>query len=103
MTSSQLPVPHLLDLNASNVVMEWQKFRQRWQNYKLATQILSKSNKVWVTNFPKITGEDAVGVYNTFTWNDAGDEEKIDKAVQKFEAYCQPRKNIPYERYVFFS
>ena len=48
-------------------------------------------------------GEEAVDVYNTFNWANEGDNLKIDRVLQKFDAFCNPRKNTIYERYVFFS
>ena len=41
-------------------------------------------------------------MFSTFTdWADEGDEAKIEPVLAKFAAYCQPRKNIPFERYRF--
>ena len=48
-------------------------------------------------------GEEAVDVYNTLTWDEEGDELKIEKVLEKFESFCNPRKYTIYERYVFFS
>ena len=33
--------------------------------------------------------------------NYAGDEQKVNKILQKFENYCKPRKNITWEQHVF--
>ena len=41
-------------------------------------------------------------VYDTFTFTDAK-ADKIEPLVAKFEAYCSPKKNVTYERYLFFS
>ena len=46
-------------------------------------------------------GEEAREVFATFTWEADGDESKIERVLSKLEQYCQPRKNIPYERYRF--
>ena len=47
-------------------------------------------------------GEEAREVFSTFTgWTEAGDESKIGPVLSKFEEYCQPRKNVPFERYRF--
>ena len=42
-----------------------------------------------------------VYVYNTFTWDNVGDEMKVKPIMAKFEAYCNPRKNVTWERHVF--
>ena len=44
---------------------------------------------------------DALEVYNMFSWEDAGDKSKVVKILEKFEAYCVPRRNIMWERHVF--
>ena len=46
-------------------------------------------------------GEEARKVFATFTWESDGDEKKIATVLDKFSAYCQPRRNIPFERYRF--
>jgi hypothetical protein len=48
-----------------------------------------------------VIGENALEVYNTFAWDDEGDAMKVDKIMEKFAAYCTPRKNITYERHIF--
>ena len=46
--------------------------------------------------------EEAREIFSTFTdWSEEGDESKTAPVLAKFEAYCQPRKNVPFERYRF--
>ena len=40
-------------------------------------------------------------MFATFAWDSEEDASKIDKVLAKFEEYCQPRRNIPFERYLF--
>ena len=48
---------------------------------------------------------DAVGIFNTFKWNEdgdtAGDDKKVDKILGKYEKYCSPQCNVAYERRQF--
>jgi len=37
----------------------------------------------------------------TFTWDAAGDQTKTEPVLTKFQQCCQPRRNIPFERYKF--
>lgn len=47
-------------------------------------------------------GEDAREVCSTFTaWAEEGDDQKIAPVLKKLGEYCEPRKNIPFERYRF--
>ena len=40
-------------------------------------------------------------IYNTFTWATDGNNMKLDKIMEKFKVYCNPRKNLTYERHIF--
>ena len=48
-------------------------------------------------------GDEALDVYNAFTWDSEEDKVKMDKVLEKFEHFCEPQKNTIYERYLFFS
>ena len=49
-----------------------------------------------------VVGEEAREVFTTFTdWAEEGDDEKIAPVLEKFAAYCEPRKSVPFERYRF--
>ena len=80
---------------------KWKKFRLAWNNYALATELNKKSEPVQVTTLLTVIGEEARDVYSTFDWPDEESKSKIDTVLQKFADYCQPRKNIPFERYRF--
>ena len=63
-----------------------------------ATSVPKKKQAAILLN---ITGEEAIEVFNTFTF--ANDEEKDDPEIilAKFQNYCEPKKNIKYERHMF--
>ena len=44
----------------------------------------------------------AIEVLNTFQFPE-GDEKKLDKVLEQFERYCNPRKNVVFERYQFWQ
>ena len=48
-----------------------------------------------------MAGQDALEVFNTFTWDSNGDDKKLEKVIEKFETYCMPRKNVTWERHIF--
>ena len=48
-----------------------------------------------------VAGPKVLKVYNGFTWDSEGDEHKISKILEKFEAYCKPCKNVPWEQHIF--
>ena len=98
-----LPPPQSLELNSGNISTNWKKFKQRYLNYEIATGINEKNNATRVAAFLIVVGNEALDVYDTLIWDNEGDDKKIDKVLEKFEEYCEPKKNVSYERYVFFS
>ena len=88
-------------MHDGNVAEKWKKFRLAWGNYALATELNKKSEPVQVATLLTVIGEDARDVYSTFDWPDEESKSKIGPVLQKFADYCQPRKNIPFERYRF--
>ena len=77
-------------------------FRLARDNYSLATELNKKHQKVQVTTFLTIIEEEPRDVYSTFTDSESEEsKQKITSVLEKFAAYCQPRKNIPLQRYRF--
>lgn len=93
------PKPLSLDGNVSENFRRW---RQRYNIYMEATEKSSKSKAQRACILLHLMGEDAIEIFNTF---DLTDEERTDpdKILGKFKEYCDPRKNVVYERYIFFS
>ena len=42
-------------------------------------------------------------VFATFVWNPATNAEEIQPVLDQFEAYCRPRRDVPFERYKFYK
>ena len=97
----KLTPPDPLDLHSSNVSDAWRKWRQRFELFSLASSLSSKGEGIQVATLLYVVGPDALEVYNTFSLEDADDKSKVAKILEKFEAYCVPRKNITWERHVF--
>ena len=97
-----LPPPAPLEIHDQNAAEKWKKFSLAWNSYSLATELNKKSQAVQVATLLTVIGEEARDVYSTFTdWAEEGDQDKISPVLQKFATYCQPRKNVPFERYRF--
>ena len=97
-----LPPPAPLAIHDQNAAEKWKKFRLAWTSYALAAELGKKSEAVQVATLLTVIGEEARDVYSTFTdWADEADATKIAPVLQKFAEYCQPRKNVPFERYRF--
>lgn len=99
---AQLPCPRPLNINDTGKAAEnWKIFAHAWKNYRLALELDKKDESVQVATLLTVIGEDAREVYGTFSWDTAGDDTKHTKVLEKFSEYCEPRKNVPYERYKF--
>ena len=77
---------------AGNVAENWRKWKQRFELYLTASGIGEKDDKIKSATLLHVAGEEALEIYNTFTWNEEGDDKKVAAVMAKFEAYCNPRK-----------
>ena len=68
--------------------------------FSLASGLSEKSEAVRSATLLHVAGPKALEVYNAFTWENEGDDKKVNKILEKFQTYCKPRKNITWERYV---
>ena len=99
---SVLPPASTLDIHDTQAAEKWRRFKRAWNNYSLATGLSEKDEPVQVATLLTVIGEEAREVFATFSdWEHAGDDTKIQPVLDKFEQYCQPRKNVPFERYRF--
>ena len=48
-----------------------------------------------------VIGEDATKAFDALEWGEAEDETNIEHVLAKFDAYCEPRTQVIYERYRF--
>ena len=107
----RLEAPEPLNLvgNLSDNFIRW---RQKFEIYQVASGLDTKSRKVQSMTLLHIIGSEAVEIYNTFEFR--ADEctqhckirenfHTVDCLLQKFEKYCNPRKNVTIERHVFFN
>ena len=68
----------------------------------MATELDKKPEAVRVATLLTVIGEEARDVFSTFTdWAEEGDVTRIEPVLMKFQQYCQPCKNVPFERYRF--
>ena len=94
----RLNPPEPLNLDRTNLADSW---RQRFELFSLATELTSKDAKIQSATLLHVIGPAALEVYNTFTWENEEDKQKVDKSLAKFAVYCIPRTNVMWERHVF--
>lgn len=99
--ATTVPVPSELNIRDGNVAENWKKFQTSWTFYEIATGYDKKNEKVRVAALLSVIGHEAVEVYQTFEWESAGDQFKIDHVLDNFTQYCIPRSNVLFETYRF--
>ena len=102
MTSAVIPVPKPLNISDGNRSLSWELFKQTWTNYELATGLRTVSEEQRLATLLSVIGTEALIVYNAFTWS-TEETQTVEIVLVKFEAYCKPKRNIAYERYLFMS
>ncbi|XP_055906014.1 uncharacterized protein LOC129941414 [Eupeodes corollae] len=95
----QKPGPLLLD---GNVKENWRKFNNMWKIYTVATKTNTESEAIQTARFLSCAGEKAIEIFQTLPLAESN-KTKINEVIEAFEAYCMPRSNVVYERYIFFS
>ena len=76
-------------------------FSLSWRSYALALELSQKDEDVQVGMLLTVIGAEAQEVYTTLTWTDRVDAGKIDPVLKQFQDYCEPKKNVLFERYCF--
>lgn len=61
----------------------------------------SKVDKIQDMTLLQVMGPDAIDVFITFTWTEDEDKTKLVDITKKFKEYCNPKKNVTYERHAF--
>ena len=67
--------------------------KKTWERFEIATGIDEAGDKKRVCTLLSIIGEDAVKVFDTFEYGDGESEDSIQDVLNKFEEYCNPRRN----------
>ena len=98
----KLPLP--LAIHHSKAAETWKVFEQAWKNYSIAMKLHQEPEAGQVATLLTVVGAEARKVFATFAdWASDTDQNKIQPVLQKFAAYCQPLKNVPFERCKFYS
>ncbi|UYV79424.1 hypothetical protein LAZ67_17002555, partial [Cordylochernes scorpioides] len=70
--------------------------------YLEATEKATKPDKLKVAILLNFIGEEALEVFNTFHLKE-DEAENFDLVINKFDDFCEPKKNVIFERFKFFS
>ncbi len=89
---SHLPLPSKLELKG-NTVVNWKRFRQVWDNYKIASRLKTESKEFRTATLLTCIGQEALEIYDGLAFADEAQKKDIDVVLQKLEEI--------YERYLF--
>ena len=79
---------------------QWRMWAQEMRLY-LELVMSKNTEKEKCSAFLYIIGRKGREIYNTWTLNEETEKDKIKVLFQKFQLYCEPKKNIILERYRF--
>ncbi|XP_046851902.1 uncharacterized protein LOC124445243 [Xenia sp. Carnegie-2017] len=94
------PDPLIFEGNLSDL---WDRWKQQFELYLVATESHDKTEDIKTSILLTCIGKHGEEIYNTFTFSDEADKLKLKPVLEKFEAYCKPRKNITLLRQNFLT
>ncbi|KAK9695995.1 hypothetical protein QE152_g32197 [Popillia japonica] len=74
-----------------NIKENWRIWKQKFEIYSTATELNKKDEKIQCAQLLYHMGEDAIEIYNSFTFAKE-DLNKIEPLKKKFEEYFIPKK-----------
>lgn len=102
MSKIELKPPESLCLQG-NVAENWRTWKQRFDNYLLATESDKKSDAVKIALLLTCMGPEALDRYNHFDYTEGEDKTKYKTVLQKFDIHFQGMKRTVFCRYQFWT
>ncbi|KAG1651802.1 hypothetical protein GQR58_026737 [Nymphon striatum] len=86
-----------------NIAENWRKWSQRFKLYLVASGAYDKPEEVQVAILLTSIGENGIEIYNNFKFDNEASKNNLKVIIEKFDDYCNPRKNTVFERYTFWQ
>lgn len=83
-----------------NMSENWRRFKRNYDIFASAAKVNTQTNDIKINTFLNAIGPDAVDLFDSFSLTDA-QRLVYETVVESFETYCNPRKNVIYERFRF--
>ena len=80
----------------------WEFFRQRWEDYEVATGLDKQTSKIRLASLRSVMGKDCLQTFLNLNIS-AEDRNNVEACMTVLENYFKPQHNVVYERYVFNS
>lgn len=97
-----LPPPKPLSFSG-NVAQNFKNFVQAYKIYMQATGLIEKPEKTQASVFLHVAGEEAIKVFNGFSWREDESKDNPTTIIDKFQQHCTPLTNVIFERHLFYA
>ena len=101
-TGIRPPLP-LSVSDTSNLPDVWKMFKQKWRNYETIIGLQEQPRAYQVALFLHTIGDEALRIYNGFTFVTQENQRTVDEIIAEFDGFCIGEVNLTYERYMFNS
>ena len=81
----------------NNISENWLFFKQKWRNYAVITNLNNQNRQYQVALLLHVLGEQALKIYNGFTFATAEDQRTVDEILQKFDEFAIGDANETYK------
>ena len=98
-----LKPPMQVSFTTSNVAENWRRFERQFRVYYAACELQLKPKATQVGILLHTAGAEAQDVHETIEYALDDDKADYELVLTKFRTYCEPRKNIVFERYQFWG
>ena len=78
----------------------WRKWKQCFKVFSLACGLSKKEEKIQAATLLHVTRPQALDISKKFIWEAKGNDKKVSKILDKFEAYRIPYKNVIWQRHL---
>lgn len=85
-----------------NVAENWKKFRKQLENFVIAAGLTNRSSEEKCAIALNLIGEEAFELLELLNLEEV-DRTQYETVIEAYETYCTPKKNIVYERFVFYT
>ena len=96
------PLEHM-SFDGGNVAEGWISWEQLFRKCMEAGELMKKTKATRVAILLHCAGPQALGIHGTFEWENEEYKNDVDTALKKLQTYCEPCKNVVYERYKFWE
>ncbi|XP_072401068.1 uncharacterized protein [Diabrotica undecimpunctata] len=87
----------------NNISHEWKFWKQKFQLFLTASGKSEKPDHIKIAILLNQLGDEGLKIFNTFEYENVGDDQKYNVVLCKFDTYCSPLKNLIYEHFKFFK